>query len=97
MYGVGVNRCHVSVQYLGEGVVSWTDVVGVKGVRDAKESVCFLRGFGLRDGLVVPVAGVVVASMEVCPTRHVDDSIDLLVREWERFLYPGCISSGSSS
>jgi len=71
--------------------------VGVKGVRDAKESVCFLRGFGLRDGLVVPVAGVVVASMEVCPTRHVDDSIDLLVREWERFLYPGCISSGSST
>ena len=40
------------------------DGVGVKGVRDAKESVCFLRGFGLRDGLVVPVAGVVVASME---------------------------------
>jgi len=41
--GVGVNRCHVGVQYLGEGVVSWTDVVGVKGwcqgVRDAKESV----------------------------------------------------------
>ena len=28
----------VAVQYLGEGV-SWTDVVGVKGVRDAKESV----------------------------------------------------------
>jgi len=41
-WGVGVNRCHVGVQYLGEGVVSWTDVVGVKGcqgVRDAKESV----------------------------------------------------------
>ena len=36
--------------------------VGVKGVRDAKESVCFLRGFGLRDGLVVPVAGVVVVA-----------------------------------
>ena len=48
--------------------VSWTDVVGVKGVRDAKESraselVC----------LVVPAGGVagVVASMEWCPTRHV--------------------------
>ena len=47
------------------------DGVGVKGVRDAKESVCFLRGFGLRDGLVVPVAGAgVVASMDGCPTRH---------------------------
>ena len=48
--------------------MSWTDVVGVKGVRDAKESraselVC----------LVVPAGGVagVVASMEWCPTRHV--------------------------
>ena len=40
MGGVGVNRCHVGVQYLGGGL---TDVgvndVGVKGVRDAKESV----------------------------------------------------------
>jgi len=39
----------VGVQYLGEVVVSWTDVVGVKGwcqgVRDAKESVD-LRGVG---------------------------------------------------
>ena len=60
--------------------------------------VCLLRGVVVQDGLVVTVAGAgVVASMEVCPTRHVDDSIDLLVREWERFLYPGCISSGSSS
>ena len=49
------------------GVKGWT---GVKGVRDAKE-LSLLRGVGLRDGLVVPVAGVVVASMEWCPTRHV--------------------------
>ena len=44
------------------GVKGWT---GVKGVRDAKE-LSLLRGVGLRDGLVVPVAGVVVASMELC-------------------------------
>ena len=52
--------------------MSWTDVVGVKvlvsrGAR-CEEVSC---GVGLRDGLVVPVAGVVVASMEWCPTRHV--------------------------
>jgi len=80
------------------GGVAWTDVVGVK-VLVSRGARCegVSCGVGLRDGLVVPVAGVVVASMEGCPTRHVDDSIDLLVREWERFLYPGCISSGSSS
>jgi len=38
--GVSVNRCHVGVQYLGEGCLSWTDVgvKGCQGVRDAKES-----------------------------------------------------------
>ena len=52
-------------------MVSWTDV-GVKGVRDARcKVVCLLRGVGLRDGLVVPVAGAgVVASMDGCPTRN---------------------------
>ena len=72
----GVNRCHGVVQYLGEGVVSWTDVVGVKGwcqgVRDAKESPARCRL--ARWCLVVPVGGagvIVVASMDGCPTRHV--------------------------
>jgi len=48
--------------------VSWTDVVGVKGVRDG-----LLHGWFARWCLVVPVAGaeVVVASMEGVPTRHV--------------------------
>ena len=52
--------------------MSWTDV-GVKVLvsRGARCEVCLLRGVGLRDGLIVPVAGVVVASMEWCPTRHV--------------------------
>ena len=64
------------------------DGVGVKGVRDAKESVCFLRGFGLRDGLVVPVAGVVVASMEWCPTRHVVGAMSPCPVEYS--CIPGC-------
>jgi len=52
----------VGVQYLGEGLgVSWTDVVGVKGVRDAKESraselVCLVIPAGA--GVVVVVASM---------------------------------------
>ena len=56
-------------------MVSWTDVVGVKGwcqgVRDAKESPARCRL--ARWCLVVPVGGagvIVVASMDGCPTRH---------------------------
>ena len=52
----------MGVQYLGEGLgVSWTDVVGVKGVRDAKESraselVCLVIPAGA--GVVVVVASM---------------------------------------
>ena len=89
----------VGVQYLGEVVVSWTDVVGVKGwcqgVRDAKESVCFLRGFGLRDGLNVPVAGVVVVAFnggvayKACHRRTMSPCPVM----GEIPVCPGCISS----
>ena len=50
-----------------------TDVVGVKVLvstmlvsRGCAMRRSLLQGVGLRDGLVVPVAGVVVASMGVC-------------------------------
>ena len=69
MYGVRDDtRCQwvsacwpLNVQYVGgEGV--WLGLMLVsRGARC--EVVCLLRGVGLRDGLVVPVAGVVVASM----------------------------------
>ena len=63
----------VGVQYLGEGVCPGLMLVSkdVKGVRDAKESPARCRF--ARWCLVVPVAGVVVASMEWVPTRHVID------------------------
>jgi len=67
-WGVGVNRCHVGVQYLGEGVVSWTDVVGVNdvGVKDVGVKGCAMRRsparLVARWCLVVPVAGVVVVA-----------------------------------
>ena len=83
----------VAVQYLGEGV-SWTDVVGVKGVRDAKSPawlVCEMvsRRSGCRSRSSLNGVGAYKAchrrTMSPCPVMG------------EIPVCPGCISSGSSS
>jgi len=102
MYGVRDDtRCQwvsaswpLNVQYVGEGVVSWTDVVGVKGwcqgVRDAKESVSWKVASFLLACLVVPAGDVagVVASMECSQqgmsSSSCDESLSGRVFLWYR-------------
>ena len=88
----------VGVQYLGEGGLSWTDVVGVKGrtgvgvndvgvkgVRDAKESVD-LRGVGC-EMVSSFLQGVVWPQWCVCPTRHVDRNKAMISSSGRVFLW----------
>ena len=54
MGSVSSGGVSVGVQYLGEGGVSWTDVVGVNdvGVKGCAMRRSLLRGVGLRDGVL---------------------------------------------
>ena len=92
----------MGVQYLGEGV---TYVVGVKVLvstmlvsRGCAMRRSLLQGVGLRDGLVVPVAGVVVVAFnggvayKACHRRTMSPCPVV----GEIPVCPGCISSGSS-
>jgi len=93
MMSGGVIRCQRGCPVLRRGGLSWTDVVGVKGVRDAKESKSvscevgceMVSSFRLQD----------VASMEWCPTRHV--VLQRVLVRWSIPVYQAVVMSPCSS